>query len=115
MPASPLPTDPHKSAGQKHGTLGKTKGATDGQANMNGNDFAKAIGINKPANVRDKIKRWQQEVEPDTGAGAEKAAGASATRGQGPAQEGASIEVAHRSPRGETVGEWGVSGSTRRG
>lgn len=33
---------------------------------MNGNDFAKAIGINKPANVKDKIKKWQQDVEPDS-------------------------------------------------
>ncbi|KNG46055.1 glycoside hydrolase family 105 protein [Stemphylium lycopersici] len=35
------------------------------ETGMDGKDFAKAIGINKPANVRDKIKRWQQEVEPD--------------------------------------------------
>jgi hypothetical protein len=40
-------------------------GATDKQTGMDGKDFAKAIGINKPANVRDKIKRWQQDVEPD--------------------------------------------------
>jgi hypothetical protein len=40
-------------------------GATDTQPGMDGKDFAKAIGINKPANVRDKIKRWQQDVEPD--------------------------------------------------
>ncbi|KAH7128269.1 hypothetical protein B0J11DRAFT_578501 [Dendryphion nanum] len=26
-------------------------------------DFGKAIGINKPANVRDKIKKWQAELE----------------------------------------------------
>jgi hypothetical protein len=39
--------------------------------NMNGNDFAKAIGINKPANVRDKIKRWQLDggAEPALAAG----------------------------------------------
>jgi hypothetical protein len=63
---SPLPSDPEK----RNGTPGKKKGAQDGQTNMNGPDFAKAIGINKPANVKDKIKRWQQEVEPDTAGGA---------------------------------------------
>ncbi|KAF2028867.1 hypothetical protein EK21DRAFT_68719 [Setomelanomma holmii] len=72
---SPLPSDPETPVAQRNGTLGKTK-AANGQNNMNGPDFAKAIGINKPANVKDKIKRWQQEVEPDA-AGAEKA-GASA-------------------------------------
>jgi hypothetical protein len=64
---SPLPSDPDSPAGQRNGAPGKKKAAKDGHiTNMNGNDFAKAIGINKPANVRDKIKRWQQEVEPDT-------------------------------------------------
>jgi hypothetical protein len=63
---SPLPSDAEK----RNGTSGKKKGAQDGQTNMNGPDFAKAIGINKPANVKDKIKRWQQEVEPDTAGGA---------------------------------------------
>ncbi|KAH6644861.1 hypothetical protein C7974DRAFT_349983 [Boeremia exigua] len=53
MPSSPLPTDAEP---RKHGAPGKKKADT-----MNGNDFAKAIGINKPANVRDKIKRWQQD------------------------------------------------------
>jgi hypothetical protein len=52
-------------------------GATDKQAAMDGKDFAKAIGINKPANVRDKIKRWQQEVDPD--AATKDNAGASAS------------------------------------
>lgn len=66
---SPLLSDPEK----RNGTPGKQKGANDGQTNMNGPDFAKAIGINKPANVKDKIKRWQQDVEPETAAGAEKA------------------------------------------
>jgi hypothetical protein len=66
---SPLPVDPEK----RNGTPGKKKGAKDGQTNMNGPDFAKAIGINKPANVKDKIKRWQQEVEPDAAPGAENA------------------------------------------
>ncbi|KAH9872168.1 hypothetical protein IAQ61_005003 [Plenodomus lingam] len=68
MPASPLPTDPETPAGQKkNGSAGnRKKAAPDKTTNtMNGNDFAKAIGINKPANVRDKIKRWQVEVEPD--------------------------------------------------
>ncbi|KAF1844472.1 uncharacterized protein K460DRAFT_358068 [Cucurbitaria berberidis CBS 394.84] len=81
MPPSPLPNDPEKSAGQqKDGTPGKRTGATDKQANnnnMNGNDFAKAIGINKPANVRDKIKRWQVDVDPDVVSAAK--AGASAS------------------------------------
>ncbi|OAL04769.1 hypothetical protein IQ06DRAFT_268260 [Phaeosphaeriaceae sp. SRC1lsM3a] len=65
---SPLPSDADTPPGQRNGTPGKKKGANDGQSNMNGQDFAKAIGINKPANVRDKIKRWQVEVEvePDT-------------------------------------------------
>ncbi|KAH7071734.1 hypothetical protein FB567DRAFT_455190 [Paraphoma chrysanthemicola] len=61
---SPLPSDPDTAPAQRHGTLGKTKAAS-GQNSMNGPDFAKAIGINKPANVRDKIKRWQQDVDPD--------------------------------------------------
>jgi len=51
-------------------------GATDKQTGMDGKDFAKAIGINKPANVRDKIKRWQQDVDPDA-AGADKAGASS--------------------------------------
>lgn len=58
MPASPLPAD-------KNGTPAKKKGAPDSDNNMNGADFGKAIGISKPANVRDKIKKWQQAVEPD--------------------------------------------------
>ncbi|KAJ4373399.1 hypothetical protein N0V83_003694 [Neocucurbitaria cava] len=77
MPASPLPTDAEKLVGQKkNGTPTNKASATDKQNNMNGNDFAKAIGINKPANVRDKIKRWQQEVEPEVADAAK--AGASA-------------------------------------
>ncbi|KAF2683560.1 hypothetical protein K458DRAFT_389486 [Lentithecium fluviatile CBS 122367] len=40
---------------------------------MKGNDFGKAIGIDRPANVRDKIKKWQQELDADAGAGAENA------------------------------------------
>lgn len=31
-------------------------------------DFGKAIGINKPANVRDKIRKWQSELEGDPSA-----------------------------------------------
>ncbi|KAF1829632.1 hypothetical protein BDW02DRAFT_602400 [Decorospora gaudefroyi] len=69
MPASPRPSDADNPAGQKnHGTPGKTMGAPDKQTAMDGKDFAKAIGINKPANVRDKIKRWQQDVEPEPAA-----------------------------------------------
>lgn len=30
---------------------------------MKGNDFGKAIGIDRPANVKDKIKKWQQELD----------------------------------------------------
>ncbi|KAL6703946.1 hypothetical protein ACN47E_008884 [Coniothyrium glycines] len=79
MPDSPLPSDPENSAGQKkNGTPGKKKGAPARDSAMNGNEFAKAIGINRPANVRDKIKRWQQDVEPDTPAGASTAAPAPA-------------------------------------
>lgn len=69
MPASPLPADAEP---KKNGSPGKKK--ADKTNNMNGNDFAKAIGINKPANVRDKIKRWQQ----DGGADAAAAGGAAA-------------------------------------
>jgi hypothetical protein len=66
MPASPRPSDPDNTAGDsRDGAPGKKMGATDNQTGMDGKDFAKAIGINKPANVRDKIKRWQQDVEPD--------------------------------------------------
>ena len=63
MPASPLPADAEDAVSpKKNGSPGKKKAAAaDKQNNMNGNDFAKAIGINKPANVRDKIKRWQQD------------------------------------------------------
>ncbi|USP74809.1 glycoside hydrolase family 105 protein [Curvularia clavata] len=50
---------------KRNGPPGKKMGATDKQIGMDGKDFAKAIGINKPANVRDKIKRWQQDIEPD--------------------------------------------------
>jgi hypothetical protein len=35
---------------------------------MKGNDFGKAIGIDRPANVRDKIKKWQLELDADAGA-----------------------------------------------
>ncbi|OAL42899.1 hypothetical protein IQ07DRAFT_650655 [Pyrenochaeta sp. DS3sAY3a] len=67
MPPSPLPRGPETPAApNKDGTPGKQSGAgNDKQNSMNGNDFARAIGINKPANVRDKIKRWQQAVEGD--------------------------------------------------
>lgn len=62
MPAPPLPADAEDAAGpkeKKNASPGRKKAAAAN--NMNGNDFAKAIGINKPANVRDKIKRWQQD------------------------------------------------------
>lgn len=57
------PADTADAAGPKqNASPGKKKAAAADKANnMNGNDFAKAIGINKPANVRDKIKRWQQD------------------------------------------------------
>lgn len=32
---------------------------------MKGTDFGKAIGIDKPANVRDKIRKWQVELDAD--------------------------------------------------
>jgi hypothetical protein len=35
---------------------------------MKGNDFGKAIGIDRPANVKDKIKKWQLELDADEGA-----------------------------------------------
>jgi hypothetical protein len=35
---------------------------------MKGADFGKAIGIDRPANVKDKIKKWQQELNADAGA-----------------------------------------------
>ncbi|KAF3034148.1 hypothetical protein E8E12_003779 [Didymella heteroderae] len=66
MPASPADAEDAASP-KKNASPGKKKAN-----NMNGNDFAKAIGINKPANVRDKIKRWQQEGGNDAAiAGAE--------------------------------------------
>jgi len=43
---------------------------------MKGNDFGKAIGIDRPANVKDKIKKWQLDLDADAGA---ENAGASAT------------------------------------
>ncbi len=81
MPASPLPADADDTAGpkkEKHGSPSKKKAADEQTHTMNGNDFAKAIGINKPANVRDKIKRWQQEGGADAAvAGAQEEAAAS--------------------------------------
>jgi hypothetical protein len=66
MPASPADAEDAASP-KKNASPGKKKAS-----NMNGNDFAKAIGINKPANVRDKIKRWQQDGGNDAAvAGAE--------------------------------------------
>ncbi|CAI6336240.1 unnamed protein product [Periconia digitata] len=32
---------------------------------MKGTDFGKAIGIDRPANVKDKIRKWQQELDAD--------------------------------------------------
>ncbi|KAF1348237.1 hypothetical protein EJ07DRAFT_169669 [Lizonia empirigonia] len=76
MPAPPLPADAEDAAGpkeKKNASPGRKKAAAAN--NMNGNDFAKAIGINKPANVRDKIKRWQQDggADPALAAAAEDA------------------------------------------
>ncbi|KAF2740830.1 hypothetical protein EJ04DRAFT_482141 [Polyplosphaeria fusca] len=48
------------------------KGATDKQTPMKGADFGKAIGIDKPANIRDKIRKWQTDVDADD-SGAENA------------------------------------------
>ncbi|PSN74962.1 hypothetical protein BS50DRAFT_628212 [Corynespora cassiicola Philippines] len=73
MPASPSPERPRGSARQKKdATPLKPKAGPDKQAPMKGADFGKAIGINKPANVRDKIRKWQAEVQLDD-AGAENA------------------------------------------
>jgi hypothetical protein len=73
MPASPADAEDAASP-KKNASPGKKKAS-----NMNGNDFAKAIGINKPANVRDKIKRWQQDGGNDAAvAGAEESAAPSA-------------------------------------
>lgn len=35
---------------------------------MKGAEFGKAIGIDKPANVKDKIRKWQAELDADSGA-----------------------------------------------
>lgn len=70
-----MPADAEDAAGRKKNASPSKKKADT----MNGNDFAKAIGINKPANVRDKIKRWQQEGGADAAvAGAEEDAAAAA-------------------------------------
>ncbi|KAF1923527.1 uncharacterized protein M421DRAFT_104398 [Didymella exigua CBS 183.55] len=53
-----MPAPPADAASpREHASPGKKRAP----AVMSGNDFAKAIGISKPANVRDKIKRWQQD------------------------------------------------------
>lgn len=76
MPASPADAEDAASP-KKNASPGKKKAST-----MNGNDFAKAIGINKPANVRDKIKRWQQDGGNDAAvAGAEESTPPSAEAG----------------------------------
>lgn len=54
------------------------KPAANGTA-MKGADFGKAIGIDKPANVKDKIRKWQLEVDADAGPGPGPQSAASAT------------------------------------
>lgn len=70
MPASPSPQPLRNSLRQKKdGTPTKAKVANDKQTPLKGAAFGKAIGIDKPANVRDKIRKWQAELDgEDSGA-----------------------------------------------
>ncbi|KAF2276839.1 uncharacterized protein EI97DRAFT_397793 [Westerdykella ornata] len=72
MPTSPSPPNPFPSLRQKKdATPAKAKGTiTEKQTAMKGGEFGKAIGIDKPANVRAKIQKWQAELEADKDAGA---------------------------------------------
>lgn len=67
MPAAPSPplVNPRSLAQQKQNATQGRKAAIDKQtaAPMKPQDFGKAIGIDKPANVRDKIKKWQLDLE----------------------------------------------------
>ncbi|KAF2194797.1 hypothetical protein K469DRAFT_547834 [Zopfia rhizophila CBS 207.26] len=64
MPVSPSPQNPRNSIHQKKDVPAvKTKATPDKQTMMKPVDFGKAIGIDKPANVRDKIRKWQADLE----------------------------------------------------
>ncbi|KAF2261776.1 hypothetical protein CC78DRAFT_607206 [Lojkania enalia] len=62
MPVSPLPRNPRHSLRQKDATPNKSNAANGKQTAMKGADFGKAIGIDKPANVRSKIAKWQADL-----------------------------------------------------
>ncbi|KAF2204004.1 hypothetical protein GQ43DRAFT_496741 [Delitschia confertaspora ATCC 74209] len=63
MTLSPAPQTPRNSAREKKdGTPGKAKATPDKQLKKPV-DFGKAIGIDKPANIKDKIRKWQTELE----------------------------------------------------
>ncbi|KAF2874004.1 hypothetical protein BDV95DRAFT_604219 [Massariosphaeria phaeospora] len=73
MPVSPSPQTPRNSPRAKQdATPSKPKAAVDKQTTIKAADFGKAIGIDRPANVRDKIKKWQADLEGDD-SGAENA------------------------------------------
>ncbi|KAF2119987.1 hypothetical protein BDV96DRAFT_486321 [Lophiotrema nucula] len=79
MNPPPAPNIPRKPSVRltKDGTLGRAKGPHDKQTHMKGADFGKAIGIDRPANVRDKIKKWQIELSADDSGAENAVAGAS--------------------------------------
>jgi hypothetical protein len=62
----------------------------DKQAAMKGGQFAKAIGIDKPANVRDKIKRWQDDLGPEA---------SSAEDAVAPTRDDDAVEITAPSPK----------------
>ncbi|KAF2469796.1 uncharacterized protein BDR25DRAFT_39659 [Lindgomyces ingoldianus] len=73
MPASPSPQTPRNPSRQKKdGTPSNRKEQTSASPSplrtMKPADFGKAIGIDKPANVKDKIRKWQIDLEGDDAA-----------------------------------------------
>jgi len=64
---------------------------------MKGAEFGKAIGIDRPANVKDKIRKWQLELDAGGNASAD---GAAADGGKEPADE-----KAPETPRGKSADE----------
>jgi hypothetical protein len=64
MPGSPSPQGPRIAVRPKNdGTPAKAKTPIEPQTMKKPADFGKAIGIDKPANVRAKIAKWQTDLE----------------------------------------------------
>ena len=61
IPFSSPETPRNTARDKKDGTPTKAKATPDKQIKGKPKDFGKAIGIDKPANIRDKISRWQTE------------------------------------------------------